>query len=88
LAEVKILAPWLQAAPKRKNEDEKVAVDAFYTVGKDFAFGWMNEHPRATKQQLIEAVLKDQGFLPPDLARETAGKIAERVFSVISDKKS
>jgi hypothetical protein len=87
LAEVKILAPWLQAAPKRKNEDEKVAVDAFYTVGKDFAFGWMNEHPRATKQQLIEAVLKDQGFLPPDLARKTAEKIAERVFSVLADKK-
>jgi len=65
-------------------KDYSVEISAFYTIGKDFAFEWMEKNPDATYGQLVAAVLEGQKMLPSGIAGTTAERIANRVFTVIS----
>lgn len=65
-------------------KDYAYAIGNFYTVGKDFAFDWMEDNPNASKDQLIKAILDGQRMLPPQIAEQTAKRIANRVFEVIA----
>lgn len=38
--------------------------------GKDFAFAWMDQNSRATKEELVAALVKDQKFLPSGMPQE------------------
>lgn len=62
--------------------DYSADISVLYTIGKDFAFDWMEKHPGATQAVLVEAILADQKILPPGIARTTADKVAARVFQV------
>lgn len=83
--EVESLIPWLAALPGDRADEYEFEIGVFYSMRKDFAFQWMSEHPKATENQLVQAVLKGQRMLPPDLAKTTAEKVAERVFHVIAN---
>lgn len=63
-------------------KDYSVEISAFYTIGKDFAFDWLEKNPNATWDQLVAAVLERQKMLPAGIAGTTAEKIADRVFAV------
>jgi hypothetical protein len=64
------------------NKDYSAEVGAFYTIGKDFAFDWIEKNPDATKCQLVAALLDGHKMLPSGIAGATAERIANRVFSV------
>lgn len=59
-----------------------VEISAFYTIGKDFAFDWLERNPNATWAELVSAVLDGQKMLPEGIATTTAERIANRVFQV------
>ena len=63
-------------------KEYSVAISAFYTIGKDFAFDWLEKNPNATWDQLVAAVLERQKMLPTGIAGTAAEKIADRVFAV------
>lgn len=63
-------------------QDYEVEMSVFYTIGKDFAFDWIEKHPGATMEQLVDAVLEGQKMLPSGIARTTAENVAQRVFTV------
>jgi hypothetical protein len=63
-------------------KDYSVEISAFYTIGKDFAFEWLEKNPNATWDQLVAAVLEGQNMLPAGIAGTTAEKLADRVFAV------
>ncbi len=63
-------------------KDYSVEISAFYTIGKDFAFEWLEKNPTATWNELVAELLEEQNMLPAGIAGTTAEKIANRVFSV------
>jgi len=63
-------------------KDYSIEISAFYTIGKDFAFEWMEKHPEATYGQLVAAVLEGQKMLPSGIAGTTAKRIPNRLFNV------
>jgi hypothetical protein len=54
----------------------------FYTIGKDFAFDWIEKNPDASQESLVEAVLEGQKILPSGIARTTAEQVTARLFLV------
>lgn len=68
-----------------QNSKYQFSAPAFYTIGKDFAFAWIEENPDAKQEDLVCALLKNR---PKDLrscvARTTAEQISSRVFHVRS----
>lgn len=64
-------------------KDYSIEISAFYTIGKDFAFEWMEKNPEATYGHLVAAILEGQKMLPSGIAGATAERIANRVFTVI-----
>lgn len=64
------------------NKDYSVEISAFYTIGKDFAFEWLEKNPAGSRDQLVAALLDGQRMLPSGIAGTTAERIANRVFSV------
>lgn len=63
-------------------KDYTVEISAFYTIGKDFAFDWLEKNPAGTWAELVGALLEGQKMLPAGIAGTTAEKIANRVFTV------
>lgn len=64
------------------NKDYSVEISAFYTIGKDFAFEWLEKNPAGSWDQLVAALLDGQRMLPSGIAGATAERIANRVLSV------
>lgn len=64
-------------------KDIAVIRDVFYTIGKDFAFEFLLKNSKATREEIIQALLvKPPKHLPPDIARQTAERITDRVLFV------
>jgi hypothetical protein len=80
--ETQEFVPWLERLALPEAGDYEDETGMFYTIGKDQAFQWMGQNPDTTREALVEELIKDQRLLPPKLARETAEKIAARVFYV------
>lgn len=59
-----------------------VEISAFYNIGKDFAFDWLEENPGGTWANLVGALLEGQKMLAAGIAGTTAEKISSRVFIV------
>lgn len=64
------------------NKVYSVEISAVYTIGKDFAFEWMEKDPAGSWHQLVAPLLDGQHMLPSEIAGTTAEKIANRVLSV------